>query len=67
MEEESQEVFHNLANFSEKVKLDRQEDFIKLLAVKHEKLTNEDLMEMETQRKDKERQEEEVTEELKNS
>ena len=67
VEEESQEVFHNLVTFSEKVKLDRQEDFIKLLAVKHEKLTNEDLMEMETQRKDKESQEEEVTEEPKNS
>ena len=36
------------------------------LAVQHEELTNEDLMELEAQRKDKERQEEEeVTEELK--
>ena len=45
--------------------LDLQEgDFIELLAVQHEELTNEDLMEMEPQRKYEERQEEEVTEEL---
>ena len=37
-------------------------DFIELLAVQHEKLTKEGLMELEAQRKDKERQEEEVTE-----
>ena len=36
------------------------------VAVQHEELTNEDLMELEAQRKDEERQEEEeVTEELK--
>ena len=35
------------------------------VAVQHEKLTNGDLMELEGQRKDEERQEEEVTEELK--
>ena len=48
-------------------KLDLQKyDFIELLAVQHEKLTNQDLVELEIQRKDKERQEEEeVTEELK--
>ena len=40
-------------------------DFIELLAVQHEKLTKEGLMELEAQGKDKERQEEEVTEELK--
>ena len=33
--------------------------------VQHEALTNEDLMELEAQRKDEERQEEEVTEEPK--
>ena len=33
--------------------------------MQHEELTNEDLKELEAQRKDKERQEEEVTEELK--
>ena len=38
-------------------------DFIELLAVRHEKLTKGDLMELEAQRKDEERQEEEVTEE----
>ena len=32
------------------------------VAVQHEELTNEDLMELEAQRKDRERQEEEVTE-----
>ena len=39
---------------------------IELFAVQHEELTNEDLMELEAQRKDEERQEEEeVTEEPK--
>ena len=37
-------------------------DFIELLAVRHEKLTKGDLMELEAQRKDEERQEEEATE-----
>ena len=52
---------------SEKLELDLQEgDFIELLAVQHEELTNEDLMELEAQRKDEERQEEEErSEELK--
>ncbi len=45
-------------------KLDLQEDdFIELLAMQHKELTNENLMELEAQRKDEERQEEEeVTE-----
>ena len=43
----------------------RSAAFIELLAVQHEELTNEDLMELEAQRKDEETQEEEVTEELK--
>ena len=38
---------------------------IELLAVQQEGLTNEDLTGLEAQRKDKERQEEEVSEELK--
>ena len=60
-------VFSNLVTLSQKVELDLQEDdFIKLLAAQHEELTNEDLMELEAQRKDEERQEEEeVTEEPK--
>lgn len=42
--------------FSEKLELDLQEDdFIALLVVQHEVLINEDLMELEAQRKDKER------------
>ncbi|TEA37518.1 hypothetical protein DBR06_SOUSAS8810053, partial [Sousa chinensis] len=59
VDEESKEVFSNLVTLSEKPELDLQEDdFIELLAVQHEELTNEDLMKLETQRKDKERQEE---------
>ena len=51
----------------EKLELDLQEhDFIELLAVQYEELTNEDLMELEAQRKNEERQEEEeITEEPK--
>ncbi|KAJ8783057.1 hypothetical protein J1605_009665 [Eschrichtius robustus] len=42
-------------------KLDLQEDnFTDLLAVQHKELTNKDLMELEAQRKDEERQEEEM-------
>ncbi|XP_057575413.1 tigger transposable element-derived protein 1-like isoform X2 [Hippopotamus amphibius kiboko] len=67
VDEESKEVFSNLVTLSEKLELDLQEDdFIELLAVQHEELTNEDLMELEAQRKDEERQkEEEATEEPK--
>ena len=58
--EESKEVFSNLVTLSEKLQLDLQEDdYIELLVVQYEKLTNEDLMELEAQRKDEERQEEE--------
>ncbi|XP_059984138.1 uncharacterized protein LOC132508194 [Lagenorhynchus albirostris] len=64
--EKVDEVFINLVTLSEKLELDLQEDdFIELLAVQHKELTNEDLMELETQRKGEERQEEEVTEEPK--
>ena len=59
--EESKEVFSNVVTLSEKLELDLQEDdFMELLAVQHEELTNEHLMELEAQRKDKERQEEEL-------
>ncbi|TEA28746.1 hypothetical protein DBR06_SOUSAS33810005, partial [Sousa chinensis] len=50
VDEESKEVFSNLVTLSEKLELDLQEDdFIGLLAVQHEELTNENLMEMEAQ------------------
>ena len=67
VDEESKEVFSNLVTLSKKLELDLQEDsFTELLAVQREELTNEDLMELEAQRKDEERQEEEkVTEEPK--
>ena len=49
-------------------KLHLQEDSCtKPLAMQQEELTNEDLMELEAQRKDEERQEEKVTEESKRS
>ena len=42
---------------SEKLELDLQEDdFVDLLAVQHEELTNEHLMELKAQRKNEERQ-----------
>ena len=64
VDEESKEVFSNQVMLSKKLELDLQEDdFTELLAVQHKELTNEDLMELEAQRKDEERQEEEkVTE-----
>ena len=53
VDEEPKEVFSNLVTLSEKLELDLQEDdFIELLAVQHEELTDEDLMELEAQRKD---------------
>ena len=66
VDEKSKNVFSNLVTLSEKLKLDLQEDnSMELLAVQHGELTNEDLMELEAQRKDKEGQEEGVTEEPK--
>ena len=67
MDKDSKEVFSNSVTLSEKLELDLQEDdFTELLAVQHEEVTNEDLMELEVDRKDEERQQvEEVTEELK--
>ena len=45
--EESKKVFSNLVTLSKKLELDLQEDnFIELLAVQHEELTNEDLIEL---------------------
>lgn len=41
----------------------QKDDFTELLVMQHEKLTNEDLMKPEAERKDEERQQEEVTEE----
>ena len=65
VDEESTEAFSNLVTLSKELELDLQEDdIIDLLAVQYEALTNEDLMELEAQRNDEERQEEEeVTEE----
>ena len=66
MDEESREVFSYLVTLSEKLELDMQKDDItELFVVQHKELTNEDLTELEAQRKAEERQEEEVTEELK--
>ena len=53
VDEESKEVFSNLVTLREKLELDLQEDdFTELLAVQHKELTNEDLIELEAQRKD---------------
>ena len=67
VDEKSKAAFSNLVTLSKELELHLQEDdFIDLLAVQYEALTNEDLMELEAQRKDEERQEEEeVTEEPK--
>ena len=52
VDEKSKKVFSDLVTLSEKLKLVLQEDnFIELLAVQHEELTNEDLMEPEVQRR----------------
>ena len=62
--EKSKADFRNLVTLCEKLELDMKEDnFTELLAVQQEEVTNEDLMELEAQRKDEERPEdEEVTE-----
>ena len=58
VDEESKEVFSNLMTFTEKLERGLQEDaFTELLAVQHKKLTNEGLMELEAQRKNKKKQE----------
>lgn len=49
-----------LSDLQQKLELDLQEDNLtELPAVKHRKLTNTDLMELEAQRKDEKKQEEE--------
>ena len=68
VDEESKEVFSNLVALSKKLELDlREDDFTELLAAQHKELTNENLVELEAQRKDEERQEEEVTEVVHNA
>ena len=60
MDEESKEVFSDLATLSEKLDLDPQEDnFTELRAVQHKEVTNEDLMGLEAQRKEEKQEEEE--------
>ena len=60
MDEEPKEVFSNSVTLSKKLELDLHVDnFTEFLAAQQEELTNEDLMELEAQRKDQERQEEE--------
>ena len=53
-DEESKEVFSNVVTLNEKLGLDLQEDdFIELLAVQHEELTNEALMERRPRKRTK--------------
>ena len=55
-----------LVTLSEKLELDLQvDDFMEILVLHHEELTN--LMELEAQRTDEGRQEEEVTEEIRDT
>ena len=55
VDEKSKVAFSNLVTLSKELELHLQEDdFIDLLAVQYEALTNEDLMELEAQRKDEE-------------
>ena len=64
--EKSKEAFNNLVTFSKKLELDLQEDNLtELPALKHRKITNTDLMELEAQRKDEKKQKEEGAEEPK--
>ena len=54
VDEESKEVFSNLMTFTEKLERGLQEDdFTEHLAVQYKKLTNEGLMKLEAQRKNK--------------
>ena len=66
VDEEFKEVFSNLVTLSKKLELDlQQDDLTELMAVQHEELTNDDLMELEVQGKNEERQVKEVTKEPK--
>lgn len=59
-------VLFIVQQYSIHFKLELQEDnIIELLDVQHEELTNEDLMELEAQRKDEEREDGKVSEEPK--
>ena len=61
VDEEPKEVFSNLVTLRENLELDLQEDnFPEHFGVQYMKFTNEDLMKLETQKKDKLRQEEDV-------
>ena len=66
VDEEFKEVFSNLVTLSKKLELDLQkDDLTELMAVQHEELTNDDLMELEVQGQNEERQVKEVTKEPK--
>ena len=66
LDESFREVFSTLVTLSEKLELDLQvDDFMEILVLHHEELTN--LMELEAQRTDEGRQEEEVTEEIRDT
>ena len=66
VDKELKEVFSNLVTHSENLELDLQEDNLtELPALKHRKITNTDLMELEAQRKDEKKQKEEGAEEPK--
>ena len=61
MDEEPKEVFSNLVTLRENLELDLQEDnFPEHFGVQYMKFSNEDLMKLEAQKKDKLRQEEDV-------
>lgn len=65
MGKESKEVSNNLVNRGKKPEPDLQEEgFTELFVVQH-KFTNEDLMELQAQKKDQEKQDEDITEEPK--
>ena len=61
VDEEPKEVFSNFVTLSENLELDLQEDnFTELFGVQYMKFTNEDLMKLGAQKKDKLRQEEDA-------
>ena len=61
VDKELKEVFSNLVTHSENLELDLQEDnFTERFGMQYMKFTNEDLMKLEAQKKEEERQEEDV-------
>ena len=53
MDEEFKEVFRNLVTLNKKLEVDLQEDdYNEPIALQHKEFTNEDLMELESQRED---------------